>query len=99
VDGNGGRPLPAKHVKAGVTCFDCHEAEHPKAATSSMSCMNCHGDMPAMADVTRKLPVNPHAPPPAPHPGPFVCTDCHHQHQAPAVKCLECHPKFKFNAV
>jgi hypothetical protein len=60
--------------------------------------MDCHGDAPAVAELTRQLPVNPHAPPRPPHPGPYVCTECHRQHQPPAVKCLDCHPKYKFNA-
>jgi hypothetical protein len=92
-----GKVLPAKHAKGGVTCFDCHQAEKPAGAAPAGTCMDCHGDAPAMAELTRQLPVNPHMPPRAPHPGPFACTDCHHQHQAPVVKCLECHPKFKFN--
>ena len=88
--------LPARHAKAGVTCFDCHQEETPSARpVDPGKCMDCHGDGPAMAATTRQLPVNPHAPPPKPHPGPFACTDCHRQHQPPVVKCLECHPKFK----
>jgi hypothetical protein len=93
------RTLPASHLKAKVTCFDCHQEEVPTARpVAAATCMGCHGDLPAMAFDTRKLPVNPHAPPAPPHPGPFACTECHRQHQAPVVKCLECHPKFKFTA-
>jgi hypothetical protein len=88
---------PAKHTKNGVTCHDCHQQENPsKAAVAVESCMACHGDYPAMADYTRKLALNPHAPPTGnKHPGPFACTECHHQHKPPVVKCLECHPSFK----
>lgn len=97
--GPAGHPLPAKHAKAGVTCFDCHQEEVPsRKAVADNSCMACHGDFAAMADLTRDLPVNPHAAPAPPHPGPFTCTDCHRQHQPPVVKCLQCHPKFKFTA-
>jgi hypothetical protein len=90
-------PKPqGKHVKAGVTCHDCHREEHPtQGAVADDSCMVCHGDYPAMAAYTRNLPVNPHAVPKAGHPGPFGCTECHCQHKPPVVKCLECHPKFK----
>lgn len=89
----------AKHTKAGVTCFDCHGEESPsKAAVSDDSCMTCHGDYPAMAAFTKGLAVNPHDPPKKDHPGPFACTECHRQHKAPVVKCLECHPKFKMTA-
>lgn len=88
--------LTAKHAKAGLNCVDCHKAENPsKAAVPDESCMACHGDYPAMAAYTKSLPVNPHDPPKGKHPGPFLCTDCHHQHKAPEVKCLECHPDFK----
>jgi len=97
-DGAAGRNLPPSHAKAGVTCFDCHQAEKPTVAASSGPCMDCHGDAPAVAELTKKLPVNPHVTPKAPHPGPFTCTDCHHQHRPAAVKCLECHPTFKFGA-
>ena len=99
-DGAKTRSLPPQHAKAGVICFDCHQEENPtKPAVASDSCMACHGDYPAMADLTKKLPVNPHAPPAAPHPGPLTCTECHRQHQPPVVKCLECHPKFKLTAI
>ncbi|NTV75597.1 MAG: cytochrome c3 family protein [Holophaga sp.] len=85
-----------RHAKAGVTCFDCHKEEKPsKVPVADDSCMACHGDLPAMAAYTKALPVNPHATPKGDHPGPFHCTQCHHQHKPPVVKCLECHPKFK----
>jgi len=94
---NPGHATPAKHTKAGVTCYDCHREEKPtKAAVPVESCMACHGDYPAMAEYTRSLPLNPHKPPTAnKHPGPFGCTECHHQHKPAVVKCLECHPTFK----
>ena len=89
--------LPPKHAKAHVTCNDCHHEEAPsKAAVANDSCMACHGDLPAMAAYTRNLPVNPHAvPTKGGHPGPWQCTECHHQHKPAVVKCLECHPAFK----
>lgn len=90
------KKLTGKHAKAGLNCVDCHRAESPdKAAVPDESCMTCHGDYPAMAAYTKALPVNPHDPPKGKHPGPFTCTECHHQHKAGEVKCLECHPDFK----
>ena len=89
-------PLPPQHAKAGVICHDCHQKEKPtSAAVADESCMVCHGDYPAMAELTKHLPVNPHAPPKPPHAGPFACPECHHQHKPAVVKCLECHPDFK----
>ncbi|BDU74235.1 cytochrome c3 family protein [Mesoterricola silvestris] len=88
------KPAP-KHVKAGVSCFDCHHEEKPTKAAADDSCIGCHGDGPAMAAFTKSLAVNPHATPKGGHPGPFLCTQCHFQHKPPVVKCLECHPKFK----
>ena len=89
----------AKHAKAGLICFDCHQEENPKKGPASDdSCMACHGDFPAMAAVTKKLAVNPHDAPPAKHPKQNQCFDCHRQHQAPVVKCLECHATFKLTA-
>ena len=91
--------LTAKHAKAGLNCHDCHQKEKPNsAAVAEESCMLCHGDYPAMAAYTKDLPVNPHAPRKAGHPGPFACPECHRQHQPPVVKCLECHPDFKLTA-
>lgn len=100
LNAGGGRPLNAKHAKAAVSCHNCHQEESPSsgAGVTDASCMACHGDFAEVAELTKKLPVNPHTQPPAPHPGPAACKDCHRQHQAPAVKCLECHPKFKFTA-
>jgi len=95
----GSRPMPPKHVKAGLTCYDCHQKEEPDhAAIPDDSCMNCHGDYPAMAAYTAKLPINPHNPPTKNNHPKFVCTECHHQHKAPEVKCLACHPDFKLKA-
>lgn len=89
-----GRKLPEPHAKAGVHCFDCHHEEKPtKKAVASDSCMNCHGDYPAMKALTKDAKPNPHDS----HLGEVPCIDCHRQHQPPVVKCLECHAgKFKF---
>lgn len=95
----GDRTLPEKHTKAKLTCYDCHHQDQPeKAAVADDSCVQCHGDFAAMAEYTRKLPVNPHGARQKGHPGPFTCTECHRQHKPPVVKCLECHPDFKFKA-
>jgi hypothetical protein len=90
------RALPAAHAKSSISCFDCHHAQKPTGAADAAGCMDCHGDAPAVAALTKGLPVNPHAPPKAPHPPLNACPECHRQHQPPVVKCLECHPKFNF---
>lgn len=91
------KPQP-KHVKAGISCFNCHQEEHPTTSkgVTDASCMACHGDLAELAVVTRQAPVNPHAQRPAPHPEWPACKECHRQHQPPVVKCLQCHPTFKF---
>jgi hypothetical protein len=88
------RSLPDHHAKAGVHCFDCHQEEKPtKKAVASESCMTCHGDYPAMKALTKDVKPNPHDS----HLGEIPCTECHHQHQPPVAKCVECHEgKFKF---
>ncbi|MDR3673314.1 MAG: cytochrome c3 family protein [Holophaga sp.] len=90
--------LPAAHAKASISCFDCHHTQKPVSAAGAAGCMDCHGDAPAVAELTRSLPVNPHKTPAAPHPALGACPDCHRQHQAPVVTCLQCHPTFKFTA-
>lgn len=91
----GSHPLPAMHAKSGVHCYNCHQEEKPtKKAVASESCMVCHGDYPAMRAATKDVKPNPHDS----HLGEIPCTECHRQHLAPKVKCLECHEgKFKFN--
>ena len=79
-------PTPA-HVKAGVTCRDCHGEGKPAKPAPAAACMGCHGDAKAMAEATKALPVNPHDS----HLGPQSCTKCHAQHQPGKVLCLECH--------
>ena len=88
------RPLPAPHVKAKLICHDCHQKEKPStAAVPDEACMVCHGDYPAMKALTKDVQPNPHG---SPH-DPIACTECHHQHKPPTVKCLECHEgKFTF---
>lgn len=89
------KPLPAPHVKAKVSCHDCHQKEKPStAAVPDEACMICHGDYPAMKALTKDAKPNPHDS----HLGEIPCIECHRQHQPPVVKCLECHAgKFKFN--
>lgn len=91
----GSHPIPPPHAKAGVHCYNCHQEEKPtKKAVASESCMVCHGDYPAMKALTQDAKPNPHDS----HQGEIPCIECHRQHQAPKVKCLECHEgKFKFN--
>ena len=86
--------LPAPHAKANLICHDCHQREKPNtAAIPDEACMVCHGDYPAMKALTKDAKPNPHA---SPH-DPIPCTDCHRQHKAPVVKCLDCHAgKFTF---
>ena len=92
------RRLPAKHAKAGLKCIICHQVENPdQRPASNETCMNCHGDLPAMAAYTSKLAVNPHDPPKGPHPAAPPCADCHGQHKPPVVVCLQCHPQFKMS--
>jgi len=93
-----GRTLPAVHAQGGVTCHDCHQTLEPKGPATADGCMNCHGDGPAVAELTAKLKVNPHQPPKAPHVPLNACPDCHRQHQPATVTCMKCHPTFTFHA-
>lgn len=77
----------AAHVKAKVGCVDCHGEAAPAKPAPASACMGCHGDYPAMAETTAKLPVNPHDS----HLGAVACTKCHAQHRPGKVLCLDCH--------
>lgn len=84
----GPRSLAPAHVRAKLTCHDCHQKEKPtSAAVPDDGCMVCHGDYPAMKAQTKDVKPNPHG---SPH-DPIPCTECHRQHKAPVVKCLDCH--------
>lgn len=85
---DGARSLAPAHLRANLTCHDCHQKEKPTtAAVPDEGCMVCHGDYPAMKAQTKDVKPNPHG---SPH-DPIPCTECHRQHKAPVVKCLECH--------
>ena len=83
-----------KHVAARVTCENCHGEAAPAKAAAMKACIGCHGDFATVAALTKALPVNPHDS----HMDDPECTDCHTQHKPPVVKCMSCHPTFKFTA-
>ena len=68
--------LAIRHMGRGHTCQDCHKENPPKAKTSHVACMGCHGDAKKMAERTKASNPNPHAYAPE-----MVCTKCHYGHK------------------
>jgi hypothetical protein len=68
--------LALRHMARGHTCETCHKENPPKAKTSYVACMECHGDAKKMAERTKNSNPNPHAYAPD-----MVCTKCHYGHK------------------
>ncbi len=68
--------LALRHMARGNSCEDCHKENPPKAKTSYVACMGCHGDAKKMAERTKNSNPNPHAYAPE-----MVCTKCHYGHK------------------
>ncbi len=68
--------LALRHMARGNTCEDCHKENPPKAKTSHVACMGCHGDARKMAERTKASNPNPHAYAPD-----MICTKCHYGHK------------------
>jgi hypothetical protein len=68
--------LALRHMARGHTCETCHKENPPKAKTSYVACMGCHGDAKKMAERSKDKNPNPHAYAPD-----MVCTKCHYGHK------------------
>ena len=68
--------LAIRHMARGHTCETCHKENPPKAKTSHVACMGCHGDAKKMAERSKDKSPNPHAYAPD-----MVCTKCHYGHK------------------
>ena len=98
--------LAQTHLKAGVTCRQCHgdkvpaktatPTKYPKIATKEM-CLKCHGSYKELAAKTRGIrewQENPHAH----HYGELECYQCHRVHQSSEYFCTQCHIELKVPA-
>ena len=68
--------LPSGTWRGGTPAKTCHKENPPKAKTSHVACMGCHGDAKKMAERTKNSNPNPHAYAPE-----MVCTKCHYGHK------------------
>jgi len=95
--------LAQKHLKAGVTCAQCHGAKiptkgatpvkYPSVGTKEM-CLKCHGSYKELAQKTKGIKEweeNPHAN----HYGELQCNQCHRAHQTSEYFCTQCHVELK----
>jgi len=75
------------HVKAGVSCAQCH-TQNTATPPTTQTCLTCHGGTYAkLAATTEKDLPNPHAS----HRGDVDCAECHHVHKASVTLCNQCH--------
>lgn len=84
------------HATSGHSCASCHGAGLPKAGAEVANdrCLTCHGPLDKLVEKTKPAQFadrNPHHS----HLGDIACTTCHRGHEASAVYCLDCHPKFE----
>jgi len=79
-----------KHIKAGITCENCHGTEKvaERAVVSMTRCLSCHESYEKLAKRTEKMKLNPHV---DYHLGVLECNECHHGHKADENKCESCH--------
>lgn len=85
-----------QHADRQLSCASCHGAGVPKAGAEVANgrCLSCHGPLQKLVDRTTPAQFadrNPHHS----HLGDIACTTCHRGHEASAVYCLDCHPKFE----
>ena len=85
------------HQAAGVNCRSCHAESPPHGAPANAVCVDCHGGQAKVAERTRQIKPNPHAPPHLAAGETQICGDCHHVHHPSEVACTECHHSFHFN--
>lgn len=76
-----------RHARSGVTCATCHGSDF-SAAVPVGTCLACHGSYAALAELTRQMVPNPHAPH---HLGEVRCGQCHREHQTSVLFCNRCH--------
>ncbi|MFZ7110919.1 MAG: cytochrome c3 family protein [Desulfatiglandales bacterium] len=67
--------------------------EDPKEVVLTKKCLECHGPLRNVAEMTAAIEPNPHD---SPHYGSELdCDLCHHQHKKSENFCNECH-SFEF---
>jgi fumarate reductase flavoprotein subunit len=98
--------LAQKHLKAGITCEQCHTEGIPTKSTSkgnlpkiatAKRCLQCHGSYKQIAESTKNYDTplyNPHSS----HYGDINCYQCHRVHQTSVLFCTSCHQELKIPA-
>ena len=80
------------HEEAELSCEDCHNdtvKNETQIKVTTDVCLECHGDMEAVAQLTADIDPNPHD---SPHYGPYLdCALCHHEHSLSENYCINCH--------
>jgi nitrate/TMAO reductase-like tetraheme cytochrome c subunit len=79
----------AQQVREVVSTITGNYETPPKAEFKSDECVRCHGDYSRLAQLTDRLPRNPHD---SPH-GEQDCLECHSVHGPSVDRCAECHDR------
>ncbi|MEG0821055.1 MAG: cytochrome c3 family protein [Burkholderiaceae bacterium] len=90
--------LATRHAQRQVPCSACHSSANPQSlpaekslAETHQACINCHGDMKKLAELTRAKLVNQHINPHDSHLAQIDCLTCHTAHKKGESYCLQCH--------
>ena len=80
--------LAGFHLKMGLNCQTCHPTSKVSDSETEINaaCIQCHGDMKAMGEKTKKEPNAHHS-----HLGNINCTACHAGHEKSVTYCQNCH--------
>lgn len=76
-----------RHGQSGIACTTCHGTDF-SAGVPVATCLTCHGSYEALAERSRRVVPNPHAPH---HLGEVRCGQCHKEHRASVLFCNRCH--------
>lgn len=83
--------LADSHGKPGL-CYTCHVSEDgpedDNLSHENSGCINCHGDLPAVAARESEREVSPHQ---SHFIGDVACTTCHNSHKKSVTYCDACH--------
>jgi len=84
-------PNRPHHLDGELSCLDCHGTTNPTDIAPMEYCLECHGPLTDLVDMTEQGEHRPNVHN-SPHYGPDnSCDLCHYEHEEPENMCAECH--------